>query len=219
MNSENQPPKQQPSWIMIAMMLGFIVISYLLLYRVAPTEIVYEIPYSEFKALVREQKVLEVQLQGEIVDGQLFVAEAIGPQDEKATRFRSRMPAFGDGALLLDLEDAGVTVTVSPAREEGVFMQLLLATLPWLLFIGVFVWLMSRAARTMGRFGGPKELSGFLEAPAKEAEVPEVTFADVAGQENAKREITELVEYLKNPALNPHDDSVWVFGLRARLAL
>lgn len=185
---------------MLAMVLGFIVISYLLLYRVAPTEAAYEIPYSEFKAFVREQKVLEVQLQGEIVNGQLFVAEAIGPQGEKATRFRSRMPAFGDGSLLLDLEDAGVEVTISAPREEGVFMQLLLATLPWLLFIGVFVWLMSRAARTMGRFGGPKELSGFLEAPAKEAEMSDVTFADVAGQENAKREITELVEYLKNPA-------------------
>ena len=182
------------------MVMGFIALSYMLLYQAGPAEPVYEIPYSEFKLLVREKKVLEVQLSGEIVTGQLFVPEAIGPQGEKATRFQSRIPAFGDNFLLPDLEDAGVEVTVSPAREEGVLIQILLAMLPWLLFIGVFVWLMSRAARTMGRFGGPKELNSFLEAPAKEAKVPEITFADVAGQENAKREITELVEYLKNPA-------------------
>ena len=199
MNAENQPPRQAPSWTIMAMMLGLIVTFYLLLYRAAPTEAVYEIPYSEFKTLIREQKVREVQLKGEIVDGQFFVEESIGPQGEKATRFHSRIPAFGDQSLLPELEDAGVEVTISSPPEEGVFSQLLVAILPWLLFIGVFVWFMSRTARTMGGLGGRNGLGGFLKAPAKEAKVPEVTFADVAGQENAKREITELVEYLKNP--------------------
>jgi len=198
MNTQNQPPKQPISWITLAMVLG-IIFSYML-FRAEPTEPIYEVPYSEFKALVREQKVLEVILRGENVEGQLFVPEVIGPQGEQATRFQSRIPAFGDSTLLPELEEAGVAVTVSPPHEEGVFIQLLLATLPWLIFFGIFLWLMSRAARTMGSFGGPKELSGFLKPPSKEAEVPEVTFADVAGQENAKREIIELVEYLKNPA-------------------
>ncbi len=200
MNDERQPPKQPPpSWALLAMVLSVIVLSYLLLYRVAPTELHYEIPYSEFKTLIRDQKVLEVQLRGELVEGELFVLEALGPQGEKGTRFHSRIPIFGDVELLPELEDAGVSVTVAPVREDGMATQLLLATLPWLIFLGIFLWLMSRAARNMGRFGGPKELSSFLQGPSKVAEVPEVTFADVAGQVNAKREITELVEYLKNP--------------------
>ncbi len=185
---------------MLAMVLGFIILSYLLLSRAPPTELSYEIPYSEFNSLVREREVDEVELRGDIVNGKLFVPRAIGPQGQKGAIFRSRIPAFGDDSLLLNLEDAGVAVTVVAPHEAGLFTQILLATLPWLLLLGLFLWLMTRAARNLGRFGGPKELSGFLEAPAKEAEVPEVTFADVAGQENAKREITELVEYLKNPA-------------------
>ncbi|UCE88361.1 MAG: ATP-dependent zinc metalloprotease FtsH, partial [Pseudomonadota bacterium] len=50
-----------------------------------------------------------------------------------------------------------------------------------------------------GKIGGPGELKQFLEAPAKKGEVPDVTFADVAGQDTAKREVTELVEFLKQP--------------------
>ncbi len=197
MNTENQPPKQPLSWITLAVMLGFIV-SYML-FRAVPTEPVYDVPYSEFKTMIRERRIQEVILRGENVEGRLFVPEVIGPQGEQATRFQSRIPAFGDSALLLEMEEAEIAVIVAPEREESLFQQLLIATLPWLLFFGFFIWIMARTARNMGRFGGPNELGGFLNPPVKEAEVPEVTFADVAGQENAKREITELVEYLRNP--------------------
>lgn len=201
MNTEKQPPIKPPvSWITLAMGLGFLVILYLLSSRMPPAETAYEIPYSEFKTLVKERRVQKVELEGDVINGQLFDAAAIGSKNEKSKYFRSRMPAFGDQSLLPELDEAGVAVTVSAPREQGIFIRLLLSVVPWLLFFGVFIWLMSRAARTLGRFGGgPRELKSFLEAPAKEAKVPEITFADVAGQENAKREITELVEYLKNP--------------------
>lgn len=201
MNQEPQHPKQPTPWAVLGLMLGFLLVTFLLLSRGAPTEPSYEIPYTDFKALVRERKVQEVELRGERVEGRLYVADSLGPRGEKAMRFYSRIPAIGDPALLPQLEEAGVAVTASLRQEEGVWTQLLLATLPWLLFLGLFVWLMSRAARRMGggRFGAPDELSGFLKSSTKAAKVPEVTFADVAGQENAKREVTELVEYLKNP--------------------
>ncbi|MCK5486036.1 MAG: ATP-dependent zinc metalloprotease FtsH, partial [Desulfobacterales bacterium] len=58
----------------------------------------------------------------------------------------------------------------------------------------------SRTAKSIGgRLGGVGDLKKFLESPAQQVDVPEITFADVAGQENAKREVTELVEFLKKP--------------------
>ena len=77
----------------------------------------------------------------------------------------------------------------------------LLALMPWLILFLFFYWMYKRTANALGgRLGGPGELKKFLESPGREAEVPEVSFEDVAGQENAKREVMELVEFLKNPA-------------------
>ena len=182
------------------MTLGFVALTYLLFQWATPADPAFEIPYSDFKSFIKGHKVQKVRLRGESVDGQLFEAAAIGPQGAKGLYFHSRVPFFGDATLLPDLEKAGAEITVSAQQEEGGFMKMLLSALPWILFFVIFFWFMSRASRNMGRFGaGSKELSGFLEAPAKEAKVPEVNFTDVAGQENAKREITELVEYLKHP--------------------
>jgi cell division protease FtsH len=164
-------------------------------------EPLYDIPYTQFKTLVKQQQVKKVLLKGEVVEGTLLSPEPIGPKDAKSTRFRTRVPSFGDNALLPELEARNVQVDVGSKEKGNVFTSFLLALLPWLLFFLVFLWIMRRASRNLGGgLGGPNELKRFLEAtPGKTAEIPEVTFKDVAGQENAKREITELVDYLKNP--------------------
>jgi cell division protease FtsH len=77
---------------------------------------------------------------------------------------------------------------------------MLFAWLPWLLFVVFMFWLVQRATRNLaGGLGGTGDLRRFLEPFQKAARVPQVTFADVAGQENAKREVQELVDYLRNP--------------------
>ncbi len=201
MKTNNNQPTQLPSWVLYAMIAGGFALLYLGLLRVTPPEPIYEISYSEFKSLVKQQEVAEVKLHGEIVEGILLRSLTIGPQEQKGERFRTRIPGFGDESLLPELEAAGVEIKVAAAAaEEGKLIQILIGVLPWLLVLAFFAWMMQRAARTMGgRFGGSGDLKDFLEGPTREAKVPEVTFADVAGQENAKREITELVEYLKNP--------------------
>ncbi len=158
----------------------------------------FDIPYTRFKALVNEGQVEEVVLRGDIAQGTLSDRIPLGPKGERAKRFRTRIPAFGDDRLLPLLETKGVRLRVYEDVGKGGWSALLLALLPWLILFGFFYWMYSRASRALGgRMGGPAELKRFLETPAKKAEVPDTRFADVAGQENAKREVMELVEYLR----------------------
>jgi cell division protease FtsH len=203
-NDKGTPPPQQPSpyqrWLLYAVAVMIFTFFYLALFRMSAPQSGYSISYTEFKTLVKDKQVDKVSLSGDSAEGVLFQPKSLGPQGESTKFFHTRLPSFGDQSLLSDLEAAGVDVSVVPVAKEGVFTQLLIGFAPWLLMLLLFFWLMRRAARTMGgRFGGPDGLKDFLQSPAGEAKVPEVTFEDVAGQENAKREITELVEYLKNP--------------------
>lgn len=196
------PPKISPPslvpYIIAAVIFSLL---YMLFIKAPVREPRYEIPYTVFKTLVKDGQVKEVYLKGEIADGRLFEPAPVGPDNAMASLFRTRIPSFGDEGLLPELEARGVEVNVGIEAEENIFTAFLLALLPWLLFFLIFMWIMRRASRNLGGgLGGPSELKRFLEAtPGKSAEIPNVTFKDVAGQENAKREVTELVDYLKNP--------------------
>ena len=196
-----QPGNNRPRWpayLMFALLLALVLYAYR---QYPPGEPVYEIPYSQFKALVKSHEVAEVVIQGQTLEGQLDMPEAIGPKDETAQHFRTRVPPFGDDSLLPLLEKETVKVTVKSELKHRGWAAVLLALMPWLILFLFFYWMYKRTANALGgRLGGPGELKKFLESPGREAEVPEVSFEDVAGQENAKREVMELVEFLKNPA-------------------
>lgn len=158
-----------------------------------------EIPYSEFKALLRDGVVEEVELRGDLAEGRLREARPVGPGGEEADRFSTRVPALGDDSLLPTIEETGVRLLVG--EPDGGWRMLLLAAAPWLLLTAFFLWLMYRSGRNLaGGLGGRGDLQQFLRGSLHEKEIPKVTFADVAGQENAKREVEELVDFLKNPA-------------------
>jgi len=200
-NSESQPQIPPPTWIPFVVSAVIFSLLYLFFMQAPEKEPRYEIPYTQFKVLLKQERVKEIILKGEIVEGRFYDPEPIGPENASAVNFSSRIPSFGDESLLPELEAQGVEVNVETEAEGNIFATFLFALLPWLLFFLVFMWIMRRASRNLGGgLGGPNELKRFLEAtPGKTAEVPEVSFKDVAGQENAKREVTELVDYLKHP--------------------
>jgi len=118
-----------------------------------------------------------------------------------ATDFRTQVPSFADdGTLSEDLAKGDVTVNASaPDNGPGLIASLLLGFGPVLLLIAAFVWLSRRATSMMGGAGGP--LAAFSRSRARRfggGSAP-TTFADVAGIDDAKEELAEIVDYLRRP--------------------
>jgi cell division protease FtsH len=116
------------------------------------------------------------------------------------TDFKSQVPSFAnDNALTAALEKGNVTVNANPPDTgPGVLVSLLVGFGPVILLIAAFVWLSRRAGSLMGG-GGP--LGSFTRSSARrfEREASNTTFADVAGIDEAKDELAEIVDYLRRP--------------------
>jgi cell division protease FtsH len=151
-----------------------------------------EVPYSELKAMIRADAVSDVVLERDRITATLAEPAPGAPEQVRAVT-----PPQPDPDLLLLLETHGVDATaVAPPSEQS--WILLWFLLPWLLVIGVALWL----SRTSFRGGLPGSgLGGLMSGRfAKPAEPKRrITFADVAGQDEAKREVSELVDFLREP--------------------
>jgi cell division protease FtsH len=182
------------------LIIGFTALYYSLTQKTA-TEPAIDIAYSEFKQLLNDGTLVSVTLRGNQAEGTLLQAAALGPQREMSLHFKTRIPDIGDESLLPALEAKRVEVKALSPETEGIIWRVLLSILPWILIIAFWFWIIKRAQRGLsGGLGGKGELGKFLRGSSKSAEIPDVTFDDMAGQETAKREVTELVEFLKHPA-------------------
>ena len=195
--------KVPPNWISIVFIALMVAMLYFL--YVTPQQDIqksHEIPYSQFKQLLSQGRVQELELRGHLASGTLVDPVALGPTRTMGKNFKTRVPEIGDEELMPLIKSQGVVLRVGPTQEsEAGWSNLLILMLPWLIFIVLFFWIIQRAYRRIGSgLGGPGgELQKFLQTSSREANVPEVSFDDVAGQENAKREVQELVDFLKNP--------------------
>jgi cell division protease FtsH len=110
------------------------------------------------------------------------------------TRFTSAIPtALPNDTLLKLLADHNVQVKAVGAQSS--WTSWLVILLPMLLMIGLFVWIGRRAGAPMAGLGGV----GRARAKLYDTQRPQTTFADVAGYQGAKREVTEVVDFLRNP--------------------
>src|SRR5690606_7136542 len=94
---------------------------------------------------------------------------------------------------------AGIEITIE--EKDSVWSQMLISLLPWVLLIGVWLFIMRRM-QGGGGVGGQKGIFSFGKSKAKmvNENSPRVTFSDVAGVEEAKYELQEIIEFLKEPA-------------------
>ncbi len=146
--------------------------------------------YSEFLNNVKNGQVAQVNIQsnaagnnisGSGVDGSEF--QTFGPPDPR---------------LVDDLVENRIEITAEPPAERSVFVDLILGVAPILLLIGVWVYFMRQMQG--GGAGGRGAMSfGKSRAKLQGEDQVKVTFADVAGVEEAKDEVGELVEFLRNP--------------------
>ncbi len=150
------------------------------------------VPYSEIKQMIRDNEVTSAQLQEHAI-----VVTTEGADPENPTAFRAVTPAQGDPDLLPLLEQNDVEISAKEPQGVSIFTYIL----PWVLILGVYLWLQRRMmggiAGGMGGSGAGALLSGRFTKPSTPTQ--RVTFADVAGQDQAKREVSELVEFLRDP--------------------
>ena len=144
------------------------------------------ITYSKFISDVRNGQVQSVQIDGRNVSGEL------GNGDKFSTY------APNDPKMIDDLLGNGVQVKVKPPEQESLLMQIFISWFPMLLLIGVWIFFMRQM---QGGAGGRGAMSfGKSRARMLSEDQVKVTFADVAGVEEAKEEVAELVEFLRDPA-------------------
>jgi cell division protease FtsH len=144
-----------------------------------------QISYTQFRSLVEDGSVTSVQIQGKKVTG--------------TTRDNQRFATYApeDPDLVQTLMGKNVEVTAKPTEDSPWYITLLVSWFPMLLLIGVWIFFMRQM---QGGGGGGKAFSfGRSKAKMVTEETAKVTFADVAGVDEAKEELTEVVEFLSNP--------------------
>ncbi|WP_432254810.1 ATP-dependent zinc metalloprotease FtsH [Limimaricola sp. AA108-03] len=160
-----------------------------------PDEAPEEISYSAVKRMIETGEVASAELQEHGI-----VVSAPGTTGSGETRYRAVTPVQGDPGLLPLLETMRVEVSATEPRD----ISLLSLLLPWVVILGAYFWLQRRLIGRMagglgpgaGGFGAGGLLGGRFTKPSRPAQ--EVTFDDVAGQDQAKREVAELVEFLRD---------------------
>jgi cell division protease FtsH len=154
------------------------------------------IPYSPFfLEQVRAGNVAQITSQGSAIQGVFQHATRAPTGGSAAIRFATQIPAFADTAGLSRLlQSKGVTVNAVPLDTGGPWWEnLLLGFGPTILFLGLLFWFLRRSrGSVLGGFGSSKAR---LYMPGGRA----VTFADVAGIDEAKQELTEIVDFLRDP--------------------
>lgn len=189
-NSEGPRPKLW-LWFLVAMVIAFYWSAY------SVQQEAQTIAYSEFKALVRADKVAGVTFAGRQLTGLYAEGERKAGQ---TAHFSTLLPDIDDPELLQLLETHRVTVNARSA-EPVWWARMIFAMLPWVLLLGLVFYASSKMQERFLKAGGPGGLFGFGQSRAKRFEVTatHVSFDDVAGVDNAKRDLQEIVEFLKDP--------------------
>jgi cell division protease FtsH len=199
------PNRQKTQFSLIYLFIALMVVLSVQSWLRAPQTV--DIPMSQFLALVREGKVLKVtlgerEIQGIAKPGALpmpppgpgdRLRALLGPQEGPTAFTTARIPATEDYQIVRELESAKVEFS---GRIESTFWRDLFSwVVPLIIMAALWLFLMRR----MG--GGPTQALSFGRSKAKIYDRKELktTFADVAGVEEAKAELIEVVDFLKNP--------------------
>ncbi len=139
--------------------------------------------YTDFMAMVEKGEVMSVTVQGDDIQG-----FTVGGK-----KFKTFSPRDAD--LIKTLRANNVRITAKPVDDSPWYMTILISWFPMLLLVGVWIFFM----RQMQTGGGKAMAFGKSRARLQSDQGPKVTFNDVAGIEEAKEELREIIEFLKDP--------------------
>tara|TARA_B100001564_G_scaffold320717_1_gene298867 strand:+ start:408 stop:2318 length:1911 start_codon:yes stop_codon:yes gene_type:complete len=169
-------------WIILAAILMFVFNSF------SPETEQNDIDYSAFLSEVRNDRVSEVTIADLIIYG----------ERNDGSDFRTVRPNVQDPKLMDDLVNHNVRIVGKEREEPSLFSQLLVAAFPILLILAIFVFFMRQMQGGGGGRGGPMSF-GKSKAKLLTGDQINTTFADVAGVDEAKEDVSELVEFLSDP--------------------
>jgi len=147
-----------------------------------------ELLYSQFVEAVQRDRVREVVIDGLVISGEFRDGDA----------FETVRPQVDDPKLMDDLIAHGVSVQGARPEQQSLWGQLLVASFPILVIIAVFMFFMRQMQGGSGGRGGPMSF-GKSKARLLSEDQIKTTFADVAGVDEAKDDVQELVEFLRDP--------------------
>ena len=184
-----------PRWIVLFFVL--LAVNLFISARAMGPESRVRVPYSPlFLEQVKKGNVEEITSKGTDIQG-TFEKEVTFEDSKPTTRFRTEIPAFANTDELSQLlQENDVTVNAEPLDRGAPWWQTLLFGFgPTILFVVLLFWLFRRAGNVQNALGS----FGRSRARRYEPSGDKVTFADVAGIEEAKDELSEVVDFLRNP--------------------
>ena len=178
----NEMTKNILLWVVIGIILMSVFSNF------TPTTGPKEMSYSDFIQSVERGTVSEVKIEGRVISGNTL--------DGK--HFTTYSPETDNRALIGVLLDNTVKIVGEPPKQQSLLVQLFISSFPILLIVGIWIYFM----RQMQGGGGGRGAMSFGKSKAKllgEDQI-KVNFSDVAGCDEAKEEVSELVDFLKDPA-------------------
>ena len=178
----NDMAKNLVLWLIIAAVLVTVMNNFS-----SPSE-TNKLNYSQFIQQVQDGGIKRVTVDGFIISGTRI----------DGSSFETVRPAIQDNGLIKDLMDNNVEIVGKQPEQQSIWTQLLVASFPILVIIAVFMFFMRQMQGGAGGKGGPMSF-GKSKARLLSEDQVKTTFADVAGCDEAKEEVSELVEFLRDP--------------------